>query len=171
MDDSLKKRERFPAVDTRVFGARARHDPWDLAGSDRPSRVHRNRVVSCQRHARARVLHRLKSLWHSVAESEATCMCNTSLPDLGFDRVAAMEQLWERTTKDTQQRLNLLQFCDWHGLSATVDAFGVSRCSPPKRVAAPPRPVPGLASYPGRSARDLRHPVHTAPDRALRQRS
>ena len=45
----------------------------------------------------------------------------------GFYRLAALGQKWEMTPKDAQERLRILQFWERHGLSATQEAFGVSR--------------------------------------------
>ncbi|WP_430626746.1 helix-turn-helix domain-containing protein, partial [Thiobacter aerophilum] len=45
----------------------------------------------------------------------------------GFYRVAGLGHLWGMTPKDAQERLEILQFFDKHGLAATMDAFGVSR--------------------------------------------
>ena len=45
----------------------------------------------------------------------------------GFYRVAALGHLWEMTPKDALNRLKILIFFDKHGLTATLDAFDVSR--------------------------------------------
>ncbi|MEW5792166.1 MAG: helix-turn-helix domain-containing protein [Pseudomonadota bacterium] len=45
----------------------------------------------------------------------------------GVYRIAALGHLWETTPNDAQRRLKMLRFWERHGLTATLDAFGVSR--------------------------------------------
>src|SRR5688500_19144726 len=45
----------------------------------------------------------------------------------GFYRVSRYALRWSMVHKDAQRRFDILQFWNKHGLTATIDAFGVSR--------------------------------------------
>ena len=73
-------------------------------------------------------LYKFRNLWHSSKQEEGPCTSTMSVSGIrGFYRLAYFGHRWEMTPNNAHHRLKILHFFARHGLTATCEAFGVSR--------------------------------------------